>query len=205
MSMARRTVRKAADPSIAIAYVRVSKDDQKLSPAAQARAIERYAAENGITLLATCLDLGVCSADKVSERPGLSLALDLVREHRAGALIVAKRDRLARKMLVTLSVEEELEETGASLVSAAGGNGKGDFVRRRLDDVIAEDEHAKIRERTALALAEKRDNREKTGGGVPYGYRVENGPLRVRRGIPTPLKMLVLSKPSSVARASFTR
>ena len=103
--MARRAVRRAGDPAVGVGYVRVSKDDQKLSPEGQAKMIESYAREHDITLVCICLDLGVCSADEAGDRPGLSLALDVVREHKAGTLLVAKRDRLGRDVYVVSSVE----------------------------------------------------------------------------------------------------
>ena len=36
-------------------------------------------------------------------------------------------------------------------------------------------ERGQVRERTAAALERKRERGEKTGGGVPYGYRVAAG------------------------------
>jgi DNA invertase Pin-like site-specific DNA recombinase len=174
MNMSRRATKKA-DPTVAVGYVRVSKDDQRLSPEAQAKAIERFAKEHGLTLVAYALDLGVCSADEADDRPGLSLALDLVRDHRAATLLVAKRDRLGRNVWVVGSVERVLEQGGATLVSAAGeGNGTtpADAFMRHVVDGAAEYERALIRSRTKAALAVIRSQGRKTGGSVPFGYRV---------------------------------
>jgi DNA invertase Pin-like site-specific DNA recombinase len=174
MKMSRRATKKA-DPTVAVGYVRVSKDDQRLSPEAQANAIERFSKEHGLTLVAYALDLGVCSADEADDRPGLSLALDLVRDHRAATLLVAKRDRLGRDVWVVGSVERVLEQGGATLVSAAGeGNGTtpADAFMRHVVDGAAEYERALIRSRTKAALAVIRSQGRKTGGSVPFGYRV---------------------------------
>jgi DNA invertase Pin-like site-specific DNA recombinase len=172
MNMGKRC-KQNADPSVAIGYVRVSKDDQRLSPSAQGKSIERFAKEQGLRLVAYALDLGVCSADEANDRPGLSLALDLVREHNAATLLVAKRDRLARDVWVVGSVERVLSQGGATLVSAAGeGNGSSpaDAFMRHVVDGAAEYERALIRSRTKAALATIRERGQKTGGNVPLGY-----------------------------------
>ena len=43
----------------AIAYLRVSTEDQNLGPEAQAASIEKWCATNGVTLVATFQDQGV--------------------------------------------------------------------------------------------------------------------------------------------------
>ena len=43
--------------------------------------------------------------------------------------------------------------------------------------VLSEFERDQISDRTRFALAHKRANREKTGGDVPFGYRVRAGKL----------------------------
>jgi DNA invertase Pin-like site-specific DNA recombinase len=170
--MGKRTSQKT-DPAVAVGYVRVSKDDQRLSPSAQAKSIERFAREHGLRLVAYALDLGVCSADEADDRPGLSLALNLVRDHKAATLLVAKRDRLGRDVWVVGSVERVLSQGGATLVSAAGeGNGTtpADAFMRHVVDGAAEYERALIRSRTKAALATIRERGQKTGGSVPLGY-----------------------------------
>jgi DNA invertase Pin-like site-specific DNA recombinase len=102
-------------------------------------------------------------------------ALSALREHKAGALLVAKRDRLARDVMVAVTIERAAGAAGAQLVSVDGtGNGDtpADEFMRTIINGAAQYERALIRARTKAALAEKRARGEKLGGHVPFGYRV---------------------------------
>lgn len=111
----------------------------------------------------------------IDARPGLVGALSSVREHGAGILIAAKRDRLSRDVVLTAMVERAAGAAGARVVSAAGeGNGDtpADGFMRTVIDGAAQYERALIRARTKAALAAKSTKGERVGG-VPYGYRVD--------------------------------
>ena len=96
--------KRTTNPRVAVAYVRVSKDDQKLGPEAQRASIEAWAAREGVQVAAWCVDQGVCSVTPIDGRPGLVAALAALREHGAGVLVVAKRDRIARDVVLTAGV-----------------------------------------------------------------------------------------------------
>jgi len=171
--MARR--RTHSDPSQAVGYVRVSTEDQHLGPEAQRAAVERWAAANGVSVVAWHED-HVSGAAELEKRPGLLAALDSVTEHGAGLLLVAKRDRLARDVVLAAMVERLLARSGAAVASADGnGNGAGDdpsaLLMRRMVDAFAEYERALIRGRTRAALAVKRSRGERVGA-EPIGTRV---------------------------------
>ncbi len=149
-----------------IGYLRVSTEDQSLSPSAQRAALERFAAASGVELLAVFEDLGFSGADRLEDRPGLLAALDALAEEGAGALVVAKRDRLARDPLVAAMIEASAARAGAVVLSAAGeGNGEDPtaVLMRRIVDAFAEYERLLIRSRTRAALAVKRSRGELTG------------------------------------------
>ncbi len=193
MEVARSTASKS-DSTVGIGYIRVSKDDQTLSPEGQAKAIETYAASQGITLVAMCLDLGVCSADELGDRPGLTQAIDLVRSNHAGVLVVAKRDRLARDVYVTASVERVLSQGGCAVQSAAGeGNGStpADQFLRTVVDGAAQYERALIRARTKSALAVKKSRNEKTGGRCPYGFTLDADGVHL---VPVPEEQNIIAR-----------
>ena len=119
------------------------------------------------------MDHGVCSVTPIDDRPGLVAALASLREHGAGVLVVAKRDRLARKPALTEAIEDATQAAGAAVRSAAGeGNGStpADEFMRGLIDSAARYERAMIRARTTAALAVIRARGQKTGGGVPFGF-----------------------------------
>ena len=171
--MARRT--KQGDSRIAVGYLRVSTDDQKLGPEAQRASIEAWAAREGVQIAAWHADQGISGASAIEARPALTAALASLREHRGGVLVVAKRDRIARDVVIAAMVERASAATGARLVSADGtGNGDSpaDAFMRTVIDGAAAYERDLIRARTKAALAAKRAKGEKLGGRAPFGYQV---------------------------------
>jgi len=169
--MARRV--RAGDPTRAIAYLRVSTEDQRLGPEAQRAEIERWAARAGVTVLAWCADEGVSGGNELDARPALLRAIEQVRAHGAGVLAVAKRDRIARDVVVAATIDRAVRACGARVVSVDGvGNGDSpteEFMRTILDGAAAY-ERALIRQRTRAALAVKIARGERVGGRVRYGY-----------------------------------
>jgi Resolvase, N terminal domain len=61
----------ATDPKIAVAYVRVSTEDQNLGPEAQRASIEAWAGRHGVTVAAWFTDKGVSGGKAVEDRPAL--------------------------------------------------------------------------------------------------------------------------------------
>jgi DNA invertase Pin-like site-specific DNA recombinase len=158
---------------VAVAYIRVSTDDQKLGPEAQRASIEAWARSTGTTVAGWHVDQGVSGATAIEERPALVAALAALRTSGAGVLVVAKRDRVARDVVIAAMVERAAASSGARLVSAAGeGNGEGaaDAFLRTVIDGAAAYERALIRARTSAALSIIRARGHKTGGSVPFGY-----------------------------------
>ena len=163
----------------AVGYIRVSTDEQANGPKAQRDAIEAWCARNGAELVVVCEDIGVSGAAALDRRPGLMSALDELG--RGDALVMAKRDRLARDVLVSATVERLVERAGARVVSADGA-GDGDspeaVLMRRMVDAFAEYERALIRGRTKAALAAKRKRGERVGA-PRIGERVAADGVRV--------------------------
>ena len=173
-----RTARTTADTLAAVAYLRVSTDEQHLGPEAQRAAIEAWATREGVTVVAWHTDAGVSGAAEIARRPGLVAAIAALREHGAGVLIVAKRDRLARDVMAAAMIERMSADAGARVVSAAGeGTDASDpsaMLMRRLVDAFAEYERAMIAARTSAALQVKRTRGESTGE-APYGWQTGEG------------------------------
>ena len=167
---------KPGSPLVAVATIRVSKDSQQLGPEAQRASIEAWAAREGVQVVVWHVDHGVSSVTPIEGRPGLVGALASLRQHGAGLLVCAKRDRLSRDVVLTAMVERAAEGQGARVVSAAGeGNGStpADGFMRTVIDGAAQYERALIRARTTAALAVIRARGQKTGGGIPFGYRLD--------------------------------
>ncbi|MEZ4390243.1 MAG: recombinase family protein [Polyangiales bacterium] len=174
MGPPRRSAPSPRDPRRAVAYLRVSTDDQSLGPDAQRAQVASWAAREGAEVVGWYEDLGVSGARHASERPGLTAALNALNELDAGVLVVAKRDRLARDVVIAGTVDHLAARAGARVV-AADGIGNGDspaeqFMRTILDGASAF-ERAQIRARTKAALGVKKARGERVGG-VPWGWRV---------------------------------
>lgn len=165
---------KPGSPKRAIAYIRVSTEDQKLGPEAQRKAIASWAASQGTEVVAWFEDLGISGAAGLEERPGLSDAITALRESGAGWLVVAKRCRVARSVLVGELVAAQVRLQGANIAAADGvandPTDEGEMLRGMMA-VMATYERALIRSRTRAALAAKKARGERTGT-VPYGFTV---------------------------------
>ena len=167
-----KTARKG-NPKLAVAYVRVSDEDQKLSPEAQRKDLEACAEKNGWRIVQWCAD-AITGKTELDERPGLAEALVAIKTHKAGVLLVLKRDRLARDAVVAGLIDREIARAGA-VVYCADGMGNGDapaevFMRRILD-AAAELERKMISLRTIRGLKVKQARGEMTGK-PHYGTRL---------------------------------
>jgi DNA invertase Pin-like site-specific DNA recombinase len=183
--------RIVTNAKLAVASIRVSTEDQNLGPEAQREAIRRWAEANGVTVVSWHVDQGVSGGAPLDKRPGLLAALDAVRDHGAGVLVVAKRDRLARDVVLAAMAEQLVGRLGASVVSADGtGNGEGpaEQLMRSMVDAFAQYERALIRQRTKAALAVKRARGE-VSGTVPYGFERQGNRL-----VPCAAEQAVLSQ-----------
>lgn len=172
----------ATDPTVAVAYLRVSTEDQNLGPEAQRATITAWATRQGVQVAAWFTDQGVSGGKPVEDRPALLAALEALRTHGAGLLVAGKRDRIARDVVVAATVERLAQVAGARVVTADGVSADDSpegMLMRTLLDAFASYERALIRSRTRAALAVKRARGERLGGDVPIGYRAEGGRLVV--------------------------
>ena len=166
----RRT--RPGDPSIAVAYLRVSTEEQHLGPEAQRMAITQWAERAKISVVAWHTDAGVSGAAALDDRPGLTSVFADLATHKAGVLVVARRDRLARDVVIAATIERTAAQYGARVISADGvGNGDSpadQFMRTILDGAAAY-ERALIRARTRAALRARRARGDRAGE-IPWGY-----------------------------------
>lgn len=174
-----KSKKPVTDAFKAVAYIRVSTEEQHLGPEAQLSAIELWASRQGVTLVAVHRDIGVSGATPLADCTGLMAALEDLKVHGAGLLVVAKRDRLARDVMKSAMAEARAESLGARIVSAAGeGDGTDPAAKlmRTIIDAFAEYERLIISARTKAALAVKKTKAERVGG-VPYGFSDVDGQL----------------------------
>lgn len=178
----------------AIGYIRVSTQGQAedgVSLGAQEAKIRAWADLNGASGVATFRDEGI-SGKRFDNRPGLVEALAAVGK--GDALVVYSLSRLSRSTKDTLAIAEALARKEADLVSLSEKidttTAAGKMVFRLLA-VLSEFERDQISDRTRFALAHKRANGEKTGGDVPFGYRVKGGRLYADEGEQEAIAMIL--------------
>ena len=143
-----------------VGYVRVSTDEQRNSGvglAAQRAAIETECRRRGWTLVEVIEDAGYSAKDM--KRPGVQIALETLRRGEAGALVVAKLDRLSRSMLDFTAVMSKAQKQGWALVAldcAVDTTTPAGEAMANVLATFAQFERRLIGQRTREALAAKR-------------------------------------------------
>jgi DNA invertase Pin-like site-specific DNA recombinase len=165
---------KPGNPALAIGYIRVSTDEQRLGPKDQALKLERWAAREGVTLVAVFVDHGVSGGARLQARPGLLAAIAALSSTGSGVLVASVRSRLARDVQIAGTIEAEASKAGAKVRTADGrsdATGSAGVLTKGLDDLLSQWERTVISERTTAALAVKRARGERVGQ-VPFGSRL---------------------------------
>jgi site-specific DNA recombinase len=161
-----------------VIYSRVSTDEQVhgYSLQTQIDACRKYAAERGYIVAGEFQDdyTGVSM-----DRPGLNEMREFIAKDSTSVVIVYDIDRLARKSVYQMLLEEEFIRAGANVEYVLGQYADTDEGRlqKQIRASIAEYEKAKILERS------KRGKRGMAQSGFvlvaarpPYGYRVKSEP-----------------------------
>jgi len=172
-----RTSKTTVERTKAVGYIRVSSDkqaDHVVSLEAQHAKLTAYAQLYDLELGEVIVDAGVSA--KTLDRAGLQRALSLLRKGQASALLVAKLDRLTRSVKdLGTSVDEYFSSDKITLLSVADNidtrTAAGRLVLNVLSSV-AQWERETIGERTAEALAHKREQGQRTSLYAPYGFRI---------------------------------
>lgn len=186
-----------------VAYLRVSTDDQADAYGldAQRQAVKSWAAANGHRIVATFTDEGVSGTVEAVERPGLSSALALLRRPpRVDGLIVARLDRLARKMTIQEAVLSLVWRDSGEVVAADLGlvlrDDPEDPMRtamRQMAGVFAELDRGALAKRMRDGRRAKAATGKKATGAYAFGYRGE-GVGRERDAAPNPDEQLVITR-----------
>ena len=148
------------DGNRAIAYIRVSTDEQSASIQAQRDSVQAIAKLHGLALVGEYVDDGVSGAKAIEARPALKRALKALADNDADRLIVAKLDRLARNARVALEIDEDYAQAngwaivfGDLDIDTSTAVGK---MQLSMFASLARFERDRISERTREALAVKR-------------------------------------------------
>jgi site-specific DNA recombinase len=169
----RRSTSKTVADRRTIGYVRVSSETQVaegVSLSAQEARIGSYCAAMGWAVSETIRDAG--ESAKSLKRPGIATVLDSVRRGAVGRIVVAKLDRLTRSVRDLADLIDLCAKHDAALVSVGEtldtSTAAGRMVVNMLG-VVSEWEREAIGERTATALAHKRQQRT-AYGPTPFGF-----------------------------------
>lgn len=175
------------DPTLAVAYIRVSTGDQAIGPTAQLHAIEAWCEQHGIELACDPFyDRGISGALDFEKRPGLFDAMEALQIYDAQILVAHKRDRIARDRALIGHLELLLRRRDCRICTTdqppiveehLSGMAKA---MEGLQDIFAELERSMIKARTKAALAAKRRKGERTGN-VPYGYELAADKIHLKR------------------------
>ena len=179
-------MRKRPETKRAAGYTRVSTDEQATSGLglkAQRTLIEAECERRGWELVQVFEDAGA-SGKAVSGRPALAKALGAVRGGEAGALVVAKLDRLSRSLLDFASLMESARKEAWALVILDLGvdttTPSGEMIANVMA-TFAQFERRLIGQRTKDALAVKRREGVKLGRPVMVDEAIVKRITRERR------------------------
>jgi len=163
----------------AVIYLRVSTDEQvesRLGLEAQEAACRQFCEKEEFEVAGVFVDAGVSGKTLPEEREGFMEALSALK--RGSALVVAKRDRLARDRRAIVTIELAVRKKRALILSASGEGTSVDdsdpfsIMFSQMIDVFSEFERGMISHRTKAALQAKRDKGQRVSHRLPYGYRL---------------------------------
>ena len=165
-----------------VAYCRVSTDQQAdsgLLIEAQREQLVSFTIASGLELVGLLIDAGMSGAKDENERPDLREAMAAITEGRADALVVSKRDRLARDMSLAGYIETTIKRFGAELIVLDEQDVSP--ITRCVMQMVAQIERELASQRTRLAMEALRDQ-GKHCGSTPYGYTIVDGRLEPKAG-----------------------
>ena len=164
----------------AVGYVRVSTENQNGADSfgleTQRDAIIKYCTANGLELVQIFEDPALSGSLPALERPGLLAVLEAVQE--GDKVIVARLDRIARDLYLSLWVEKEIRKAGAELISISEPYRWNDPTQKLLLNIImsfAEFERSLITSRLSSGRKTKARQGGYAGGKAPIGYRAKRG------------------------------
>lgn len=165
-------------PRSCVLYARISlSKEESVSVDRQLESCRKYAEARSWQILGEFVDDGVsATANRPEDRKGWN---KLLATPDFGAVVIWKVDRLARKVLDFLHVDEALRQRGAGLVAVedpidmTSPQGRAFAVMLA---VFGEMEAEGIRARVRAARAHIVKAGRFAGGGVPYGYRSVGNP-----------------------------
>jgi len=159
-------------PRLAVGYTRVSREDENIEN--QVFEIQRFAEQNGITLVGVFKDVGVSGAKPAMERDGFKQMLSVLETlPTVRTIVVLDLTRLGRDMIDVLNTYRYLTERGYDILfvkhpelNITQASPLGETIRKAIIavlSIVAEMERAFIRERTKVAIARAKAQGKRVG------------------------------------------
>ncbi|MGD0948613.1 MAG: recombinase family protein [Candidatus Binatia bacterium] len=164
----------------AVSYLRVSGKGQVDGDRfpRQRETIARYARAAGFEIVDEYRDEGVSGTKDLEAREGLSDLLARIRANGVRVVLVERADRLARDLIVSELILNQVRQLGVKVIAADGGTeltaGDDDPTRtliRQVLGAVAQFEKAVIVSKLKAARMRKRRTEGRCEGRKPYGTR----------------------------------
>jgi DNA invertase Pin-like site-specific DNA recombinase len=171
--------------NLAIAYIRVSSDEQAkegVSLAAQEERIRAYCVMANLKIVAVLKEEGVSGHKELTKRQEGEKVARLLRRHKATNVVVIKLDRLFRNTIDALTTVQRWDRAGIHLhIIDMGGQAisTNSAIGKMFLTMLAgfaEFERNMTSERTKAALQHKRMKGEFVGA-IPFGFDLVDGGL----------------------------
>lgn len=151
-------------------YIRVSTEDQRkhgFSLPEQLHTLRQYAERQGWEVVEEIADEGRSGADP--HRPGIRRILELAETGKMDAAVAVARDRFFRSRLHRLTLDEDLDEHDARLVSL---DDTGSKIADGVLDSVGEEERERTSKRTSRGkIGKARKGLLVGGSAVHFGFR----------------------------------
>lgn len=152
-----------------VGYIRVSTEKQENGPEAQKRMIEDYANRVGGSVKKYFEDH---ISGKIDDRKNLNLAFSEC-ERTGATLIVAKIDRLSRRVAFLFNLVDQLKKRGIEIIIAENPQAFGSTLQLGMYAVFAQHERETISKRTKDALAVVKRQGKQIGRKKGYSHKAE--------------------------------
>ena len=200
-----KTSSPSAHPSQAACYLRSSKDRHDLSLDAQRRALQDYAHEQGLAIVAEFAD--AVESGKDDDRPGFQSLLRALRDpSRAWSVILAlDTSRIARRRHLALIFEHEAEKAGVRILykSVPDTDPITGMLLRSILQAMDEWHSLTSKAKGLAGMAESVKQGWRAGGQAPRGYRLEHQPTGTLRDGQPVLRSKLVPGPDAAAVATY--
>lgn len=160
-------------------YCRVSSDEQAEkdnSIPAQRKALVRWAAQHGMTIVRDFADEGESAYAPANKRPGFMEMMAFCRKKGAQLILVHKLDRFSRNREESILFKGMLRKAGVAVKSISEDfdpETPQGFLYEGMIEVINQFYSMNLATETIKGMRENAERGYHNGGQTPYGYRLE--------------------------------